>query len=101
MIEDMMKYLTDQERLMFQAELNGRRKAATTGVLLCFFLGRVGADRFYMGQKGFGIVYACFFWTTIPACIALVECFLMPRRVRKYNVAVAGEIAYKLKALRS
>ena len=78
MIEDMMKYLTDQERLMFQAELNGRRKAATTGVLLCFFLGGVGAHRFYMGQKGLGIVYACFFWTTIPACIALVECFLMP-----------------------
>ena len=64
---------------MFQAELNARRKAATTGVLLCHFLGGIGAHRFSMRRKGLGILNARFFWTTMPACIALVECFLMPR----------------------
>jgi TM2 domain-containing membrane protein YozV len=35
-----------------------------------------GAHKFYLGKTGQGIVYLVFFWTAIPALIALVE-FIM------------------------
>ena len=96
----LMKDLNDQERLMFQNEVNSRRKDVTAGVVLSLFLGGLGAHRFYMGQTGLGVLYLCFFWTFIPAVVALVECFLMPARVREHNAVIAQETAVKLKALR-
>ena len=102
MLEDaaLMKDLSDQERLMFQTEMNTRRKNPTTGVLLTLFLGGLGAHRFYLGQTGLGILYLVFVWTFIPAIAALIECFLMSGRVRAYNTAIGQETAIKLKGLR-
>ena len=102
MLDDvlLLKDLTDSERLMFQSEMAGKQKDPTTGVLLCLFLGGFGAHRFYLGQTGAGVVYVLFVWTLVPALLALVECFLMPGRVREHNAAVSQEIVAKLKALR-
>lgn len=41
--------------------------------LLCFFLGGIGAHKFYARRIGAGIVYLIFCWTFIPAFIALIE----------------------------
>ncbi len=49
-----------------------RYKSKTAAALLAFFLGQVGAHRFYLGQW-WGIFYLLFFWTLIPGFIALVE----------------------------
>ena len=51
------------------------RKGAdkTALALLAFFLGGLGAHKFYLGKYGQGIVYALFCWTGIPGLIALVE----------------------------
>lgn len=102
MLDDavLMKDLTDHERLMFQTEMNARRKTPTTGVLLALFLGGVGAHHFYLGRTGLGILYAVFVWTLIPGIVALIECFLMTGRIRAYNAAVGQEIVIKLKGLR-
>ncbi len=54
-----------------------------------------------MGQTSLGGLYLLFFWTSIPAIVALIECFLMPGRVRQHNATVAEGIATKLKAIRS
>ena len=96
----LMKDLTDEERMMFQNEMAASRKDPTVGVVLALFLGGVGAHRFYMGQTGLGILYLCFCWLFVPAVIALVECFLMPGRVRAHNSAAAQQIVLKLKVLR-
>jgi len=37
-----------------------------------------------------------FFWTFIPAIIALIECFLMSSTIKKYNEAKAIDIAQKV-----
>lgn len=42
-------------------------------VLLAFFLGGLGAHKFYAGKIGAGICYFLFCWTCIPAFIAFIE----------------------------
>lgn len=102
MLEDSleMRGLTDNERLMFQTEMTARRRDTTVGVLLAFFLGSLGAHHFYMKRAGLGILYACFFWTFIPAVIGVLECFFMPNRVREYNKILARDISTTIKAMR-
>ena len=43
----------------------------TTAALIAFFLGGFGGQYFYLGQTGKGIAAFLFFWTCIPAFIAL------------------------------
>jgi TM2 domain-containing membrane protein YozV/type II secretory pathway pseudopilin PulG len=42
-------------------------------LLLTFFLGGIGAHKFYLGKYWQGALYLLFFWTYIPALAALVE----------------------------
>ena len=97
----LMEDLSERERFAFQSDFSVRRKDATVGVLLALFLGGFGAHKFYMGHIGLGVLYLLFFWTFIPAIVALVEIFLMPRRVRKHNSDTARQIVQEIKALRS
>ena len=103
MFEDvlMMQDLTDQERLMFQAEMGTRRKNPTTGLVLCLFLGGLGAHRFYLGETALGILYLCLCWTGVPLVVSLVELFLIQKRIRAYNTQAALEVITKLKVLRA
>ena len=109
-----MQDLTESERALFLADLNNRRKDTTVAVLLCLFLGGLGAHRFYLGQNLLGILYVCCFipyWIVsmvlffgipliFPFFVLVIEAFLVGGRVRSYNENAANQIASKLKALR-
>lgn len=41
--------------------------------LLGIFLGGIGIHKFYLGKVGMGILYICFCWTGIPACVGFIE----------------------------
>ncbi len=41
--------------------------------LLAIFLGTFGAHRFYRGQTALGLVYAGFFWSSIPTFVGIIE----------------------------
>lgn len=41
--------------------------------LLAFFLGGIGAHKFYVGKIGMGVLYLLFCWTFIPGIVAFVE----------------------------
>jgi TM2 domain-containing membrane protein YozV len=45
----------------------------TALLLLAFFLGGLGAHKFYIGRHIQGVLYLLFCWTLIPGIIALVE----------------------------
>lgn len=47
-------------------------KSKTTAGLLALLLGGMGVHKFYLGEKG-GIWYLLFFWTYIPAILALID----------------------------
>lgn len=42
-------------------------------IVVALFLGGFGAHKFYLNRPGQGILFAVFFWTFIPALIALVD----------------------------
>ena len=48
-------------------------KSKATAALLAFFLGGFGVHRFYLNQTGLGFLYLLFFWTLVPAIIAIVD----------------------------
>lgn len=67
-------------------------KNKNSAAALAFFLGGVGVHKFYLGEIGWGIVYAIFFWTYIPTIAGFVEFILLlnmpkPEFDRKYNSA--------------
>jgi len=45
----------------------------TALLLITFFLGGLGAHKFYTGRNLQGILHLLFFWTGIPALVSLVE----------------------------
>lgn len=92
--------LSPEERVFFEARYASNRKDPTTGVLLSFFLGGFGAHRMYLGEWSTGVAYLLFSWTTIPFVIALVECFLMPGRVRHHNDQAAREAMLTIRTSR-
>ncbi len=56
------------------ATVSGKRAVNKTSyILFAFFLGGVGAHKFYAGKHGQGILYLIFVWTYIPSLIALIE----------------------------
>jgi len=52
-------------------------KSRTAAIAWAFFLGGVGAHKFYLGQPLWGILYALFFWTWIPAILAILEIIIL------------------------
>ncbi len=64
----------DTSPLMPISQANGKKKVSKVAyVLLAFFLGGLGIHKFYAGHIFLGILYLIFFWTGIPAFIALIE----------------------------
>ncbi len=48
-------------------------KDRIAAALLAFFLGGFGAQFFYLGNFGWGILCVLFFWSGIPAVIGIIQ----------------------------
>jgi len=53
-------------------DLSGERNRLVAA-LLAFFLGGIGAHKFYLGDMNTGILYLIFFWTFIPAVLGIID----------------------------
>ena len=65
-------------------------KNKVTACLLAWFFGGFGIHKFYLGQTKSGLIRLLFFWTFIPAFIALIDIAIMAGMSeedfnRKYN----------------
>lgn len=54
----------------------GQGKSKLVAALLALFLGGLGIHKFYLG-KSIGILYLIFFWTFIPAIVALIDAIIL------------------------
>ena len=55
-------------------DASGNHKVNKLAYVLCaLLLGGFGVHKFYAGRIGLGILYLVFFWTFIPAIVALIE----------------------------
>jgi TM2 domain-containing membrane protein YozV len=68
-------------------------KSKSTAIIWCFFLGGLGAHKFYLGQAGLGVLYILFFWTFIPAFVAFMGSDL--KRDKSKSVQSENEIRIK------
>jgi TM2 domain-containing membrane protein YozV len=48
-------------------------KNKSVAIILAFFLGSFGIHKFYLGNNFAGILYLVFFWTFIPALLAIFD----------------------------
>lgn len=51
------KKLTDRELIIFNSELDRKRKSTATAYILYFFLGTIGRHKFYIGKPVMGLIY--------------------------------------------
>lgn len=70
-------YYAPQPSAADVARANWPIKNKIVAVLLAFFLGGIGIHKFYLGNKGKGILYLIFCWTYIPGILAFIEAITM------------------------
>lgn len=95
----LMENMTADQRLLFESRYRQAHRSRTTAFVLTLFLGGLGGHRLYLKEPWLAVLYLLFCWTLIPAMIALVELFLIGKRVDRYNERHAIEIAAGVKAL--
>ena len=90
--------LTERELLILRQEVESRKKSVAGVWLLWFFLGGLGAHRFYMGRIGTGIAMLL----TVGGLLiwALVDAFLIPGMLRANQREVQAEVLGEIAAIR-
>jgi TM2 domain-containing membrane protein YozV len=74
-----------------QNTISAPLRSTGTAYLLWFFLGALGAHKFYLGRPGVGVLYALTFG--LLGIGVLVDLFTLPDQVRTSNVRVIQETA--------
>jgi TM2 domain-containing membrane protein YozV len=93
--------MPEEQQAAFYAQLGAIERDEVAGVLLALFLGSFGLHHFYLRRTGLGVLYLVFCWTGIPGIAGVIECFLMPSRVRSYNLAQAIGLAARVRSATS
>lgn len=101
---ELMRPMTDTQRVLFQSEMLKRRKSVGVAAVLCV-LGPIGTHRFYLGQIGRGLLLLALTLTGVGLIVtipwALVDLFGIRRLVESVNASVAREAAAQIMALPS
>jgi TM2 domain-containing membrane protein YozV len=86
-------HMPDEQKLQYIMRFSRERRNPNVALLLSLFLGWVGAQYYYMGRVGKGIVCSLFAWTLVPLVISLYKCSSIRADVQRYNVTKAVELA--------
>lgn len=74
---------------MTQQVISVPLKSVGTAYLWWFFLGGLGAHKFYLNRPGMGILYALTFGLLLVG--VLVDLFTLPRQTRRANAKIIAE----------
>lgn len=87
--------LTDQQKMIFMSQYASERKDRTTALILSVLLGKLGIDRFYVGDIGLGLLKLL----TLGGCFIMwiVDWFLIQGKVDDHNRRKAQEIVAALR----
>ena len=82
-----------KEVIVLEKQYSAEKKSKAVTILLCMFLGWMGAHKFYLGNTAAGVIYLIFFWTFVPYLIAVIEMWIIIFMKdkdfdRKYNSAL-------------
>jgi TM2 domain-containing membrane protein YozV len=90
--------LSQQQLLMVSSEMNNKQKSKGVGYALWFFLGALGAHRFYSGNVGYAICMLLFGWAT---CFIwnLVDVFFIGKAIEKKNQEMELKIINELSVI--
>jgi TM2 domain-containing membrane protein YozV len=91
----LMQGMTEQQQFLFQAQFNSAKRDRILMLVVSFFLGALGIDRFLLGDIGLGLLKLLtggvlgIFW--------FIDLFLIMGRTDEYNRRKAREIAMAIK----
>ena len=85
--------MTPEQQAAYNVYYPSTQRDELLGILLAVLLGSFGAHHFYLRRNGLGVLYLVFFWTGIPGILGIIEAFLMPTRVRRFNMEQAALLA--------
>jgi len=96
-------YMNEAQRLMFQRKIDKARKRKKVGVLLCIFLGMLGAHRHYMGEYKIGAVYTIVVLVPplllITFIVSMVDLLFIMNKIDKYNRRKALQFASQIEGV--
>jgi TM2 domain-containing membrane protein YozV len=98
--------LSTQEQILIEQRVTNEAKSAGAAYLLWFFLGTLGAHRFYLGKTGSGVAQLILFvlgWITMSVGVGvvllialgiwwIVDAFLIPGIIANQKEEVRGRL---------
>ena len=92
----LLRDMTPNQQMYFMSEMGKIRKNPSTAFWWAFWLGGVGAQHFYLDNIRRGVIYLCFFWTSVPVIVSFFELFTIKRKVRDMNEQAAIQVAERV-----
>ncbi|MDQ0428511.1 TM2 domain-containing membrane protein YozV [Planomicrobium stackebrandtii] len=89
--------LTSEQLLIIQQEMETKSKKPLVAYLLWFFLGTLGAHRFYLGNTGMAICMILFGWLTLFIW-PLIDVFFIGGRIRAVNERIETNAINQVKS---
>ena len=91
--------LTSHELQLLASEMDGKKKSTGTTWLLWFFLGGLGAHRYYLGKTGSAIAMTL----TLGGLgiWSLIDLFLISGMIKKKNSEIEAEIISNIKLMKN
>jgi TM2 domain-containing membrane protein YozV len=97
--QQLMSGLTDNQKMVFQAQYQSVRKDRTMVLVLSLLFGCLGVDRFLLGEVGTGLLKlftfgGCGIW-------AVIDWFRIMGKTDRYNRSKAVEILTQIKTFQN
>ena len=95
----LVEQLSPAQQASFNSRYEDKKKDPTTALLLCLFLGAIGAHEFYL-ESGKGLAFVLggvFTFFVLTGIVALIQLFTIQKRVKDENDAIAQKILAGIK----